>query len=441
MSPYQETLGEGLTLRTLRDETDASKFTHFNAMVNGAAEGLTCECLLHHHPDLNYDDYVLVVNDQDDEVVSTTCLIPWRCRFEGIDLKVAMLEMVVTHPQYRHRGLIRRQIDHYYHPRVQGQGYDLSVIFGIPYYYRQFSYAYAIDLGGYDSLPAWQIPDIPSGEAPSYSFRAAGVDDLPVLVDLYQAEISRLDFYTVRDIRYWRYLLEGAHLPVKIIEHHPNKKPAGYIICRCPSDLTQEQPPEGVPGEGRSDQRRIEVLESSIPNQDAAFQTLRMLKDQSSGEIRLAWPETSTLVRIARSLGSLAFPVYQCLLRITDIAQFLMKLAPVLEKRLASSDCAGISTDLLINLYRQAFCLRLQDGRLESIEPVGFVDASMGADGGDLCIPPEAFTRLVVGFRSPDELRDAWPDLMIRPGRRHLLDVLFPKRQAYFCMPYNFHGQ
>ena len=103
-----------------------------------------------------------------------------------------------------------------------------------------------------------------------------------------------------------------------------------------------------------------------------------------------------------------------------------MKLAPLFERRLAASGCAGLTESLLINLYREAVRLRFEKGKLSAVERAGFVDASMGADGGDLCIPPDAFVRLVLGYRALDRLADAWPDIVIRPGSRHVLDALFP---------------
>jgi hypothetical protein len=64
----------------------------------------------------------------------------------------------------------------------------------------------------------------------------------------------------------------------------------------------------------------------------------------------------------------------------------------------------------------------------------------MGADGGDLCIPPDAFTRLLLGYRTLDELADAWPDMVVRPARRHLWQVLWPKQPVYFWLPYMAYG-
>jgi hypothetical protein len=74
------------------------------------------------------------------------------------------------------------------------------------------------------------------------------------------------------------------------------------------------------------------------------------------------------------------------------------------------------------------------------VAPLGFVDASMGADGGDLCIPPDAFVRLVLGYRDLDELGDAWPDIVVKAQSRYLLQALFPKMTSYFWMPYLYYG-
>jgi len=187
---------------------------------------------------------------------------------------------------------------------------------------------------------------------------------------------------------------------------------------------------------GREEGRGITMLESQVTHYEAGMAVLRQLKAESAGEIRLGGPGTQTLARIGRSLGSTARPAYQWLLRITDVAGFLRKVGPVLERRLAASDCAGLTADLCINLYRQAYVLHFRAGKLARVEEAGFVDASMGAKGGDLNVPPDAYVRLVLGYRDLDELHDAWPDTVAQAESRHLLDVLFPRVDSWVHMPY-----
>jgi hypothetical protein len=133
-------------------------------------------------------------------------------------------------------------------------------------------------------------------------------------------------------------------------------------------------------------------------------------------------------------------PGGQWLFHIPSPAGLLTRIAPVLERRLAASDCEGLTKDLIINLFRQAYRLCFDAGKLVKVESLGFVDSSMGADGGDLCIPPDAFTRLVFGYRTLDELVDAWPDIVMKAESRRLVDVLFPKMASYFHTTYGYFG-
>jgi predicted N-acetyltransferase YhbS len=423
MPPYEENLGQDLILRTIRDEQDIERYTAFHTALVSQTEGITCAYLLRHHPEISYRDFLVVEDKRTGEMVSTICLIPWHCRYEDVVLDVAMLEMVLTHPDYRHHGLVRTQIKRF-HEMVNERDIDLSIIEGIPYYYRQYGYGYACEHWMRDTLPAWRIPDQSAGQWYPCRLRPAMVDDVPVLTRLYQEAMARLHIQTLRSPDYWRFLLEWARYPVRLVEDTRDGRAIGYI---CTVKLGNNQ--------------GIMVAESGIASYDVGMAVLRQLKTETSGDIQLGWPETNTLVQIGRSLGSVPLPTEQWLLRISDVARFLSKIGPVLERRLAASDCAGLTRDLCLNLFRQAFVLHFKAGKLLNVETVGFVDTSMGADGGDLCIPPDAFVRLVLGYRDLDSLRDAWPDIVVRVESRHVLQMLFPKVASYFWMPYLYFGQ
>lgn len=154
-----KSLGQGITLRTVGDERDIERYAAFHADYEKPLWGITCGNLLRYHPEISYDDFLLVEDKNADKIVSTTCIIPWHCRYEDVDLKVAMLEMTLTDPEHRRRGYIRAQFDQL-HQMCKDRKFDLSIIWGIPYYYRQFGYAYAVDLAGSDSLGARAIPQL-----------------------------------------------------------------------------------------------------------------------------------------------------------------------------------------------------------------------------------------------------------------------------------------
>ncbi len=418
MACYEHELGDGLVLRTVRDERDAERFATFNAAVVDPREGAACACLLHHRPDTAYGDFLLIEDRRTGQIASTTCLLPCQWRYEDITLDVAQLEMVATHPDYRRRGLVRAQVERF-HQAVQERGFDLALIEGIPYYYRQFGYGYALDNWAADSLPSWLIPEAPGGTSTPYQLRPATAEDADVLTRLYGEAMAGLDISALRGPDFWRYLLQWAHYPVRIVEDSRSGRPAGYI---CTTPLAS----------GGTD-----VHESGVTSSEVAMAILRQLKAEAGGEVRLAWPQEGTLVQLGRSLGGAPLPHYQWLLRITDVAALLNKLAPALERRVARSPFAGLTRDVCLNLYRQAYTLHFENGKLR-VAPAGFVDASMGADGGDIRLPPEAFVRLVLGYRTLAELWDAWPDSGARPESRALADVLFPRLRAYLCLPHMY---
>jgi hypothetical protein len=365
---------------------------------------------------------LLVEAEPTGEVVSTTCLIPWRCAYEEITLDVAMLEMVATHPTYRQRGLVRAQIERF-HQVVRERQFDLSIIEGIPSYYRQFGYAYATDHWAGDTLPVGRIPPLRAGEPPPYRLRPATLNDIPVLTGLYTANLAALHLSTLRDGDYWRYLLGAAHYPVRMVEERDAGRVVGYI-CTLPSD------------HGRG----VRIVESSLAEAAVGLDILQQLRMEASGELWLGWPSTNLLVQLGRSLGSMPTPSDQWLVRITDVVAFLTKVGPVLEHRLAMADGGDLATRLRINLFRQAYELEFVAGKLRQVAAIGFVDASMGADGGDLCIPPHAFVRLVLGYRNLAELADAWPDIVVKRECRYLIEALFPQRTGYLWMPYLYYG-
>jgi len=51
-------------------------------------------------------------------------------------------------------------------------------------------------------------------------------------------------------------------------------------------------------------------------------------------------------------------------------------------------------------------------------------------------IRSETVARLVLGYRDLDQIRDAWPDTLVRAQARPILDSLFPRTDSLILMPY-----
>ena len=356
---FEKRIGDGLILRAVRNQADQDKYITFNAVYNNAFEGASGACLMRHHPETTFDDYWLIEDETNGQIVSTTCLLPWTSHFAGVDLRLAQLEMVLTHPDYRGRGLIRAQMRHF-EQTANERGFDLCIIQGIPYFYRQYGYAYALDCLTSEVLPAWKIPNRQLGAAPPLRLRPASSPDIPRLTQLYDEAASVLDFHVCRSDIYWKYLLDAAKYPVEMVENAQTGEPLGYVVITRSAES-------------------MRILENSLPSATAAHALLHMLKAERKEQISILWPQDNQLVALARSLGSRTKPDGQWLVRIPNISRFLTKIAPVLERRLASSGWRQLHAELTINLFREAYRLRFEQGRLAAVVPLGFVDSVDGS--------------------------------------------------------------
>jgi len=133
-------LGDGLILRRSTAE-DADALADFNAQIH-SDEGpekpdekvwaWTHDLMARPHPTFRASDFTLVEESRSRKIVSAMNLIPQTWTYAGIPINVGRPELVGTLPEYRHRGLVRKQFDIIHQWSVEN-GDLLQAITGIPY--------------------------------------------------------------------------------------------------------------------------------------------------------------------------------------------------------------------------------------------------------------------------------------------------------------------
>ena len=118
------------------------------------------------------------------KIISSTALIPQVWAYDGLTFGCGRPELIATDPNYRRRGLARIQVE-LFHKQSADRGDLLQVITGIPWYYRQFGYEMALDLGGGRLLPVAAIREKSADQNEQYQLRRATLDDLPFLEKMY----------------------------------------------------------------------------------------------------------------------------------------------------------------------------------------------------------------------------------------------------------------
>lgn len=152
---------------------------------------------LDHHPTMKLTDFFVIKHHG--KIVACLNLIPAEWSLGGILLKVAELGCVATLPEYRHQGLQRRLMTEYYR-QLSEQRYNLSAIEGIPYYYRQFGYEYALPLEEETRIKIDAIPDYQT----AHNVRRFTSNDVRRAMHLLAQTQEKFYVHSVRDEGVWK---------------------------------------------------------------------------------------------------------------------------------------------------------------------------------------------------------------------------------------------
>jgi len=274
--------------------------------------------------------------------------------------------------------------------------------------------------GGY-VITARELP--PARPSP-YHLRLATAEDVPALMVLADEAGADLAIHSVRGADTLAYLWQhsrGTEMEseVWVVEDATGQPPAicGYV--RLPNNHFGEE---------------LTVNETSRLNFAQADAVLRhmvgLAAERHTPGVRLCLPATCTLMRVAKSYGARDNGTYAWQIFFPDIAQFLRTIAPALDKRIADSPFAGMTYDLGLSFFRHTVQLRFVDGHLTQVD-----DATTNGGAANR-FPPRAFTSLVLGYRSLDEVRATFPDCGVASADRLLIETLFPKVQAFLYTIY-----
>lgn len=415
-TPHIESIDSEFTLRTLAGADDVERLALFNAKVHGAELAATTRDLLLRHPALEPLDQVFVENGAG-EIVSCLCFIPWTWRMGRARIPVGEMGIVGTDAAYRGRGLIRAQV-RYFMRRLRERGCLLSCIQGIPYFYRQFGYDYALPLEAGWRLELRQIPHPPES---ALGFRLATIDDIGALQSLYESSVEPLGVRAERSDGVWRYLLrererDDAMATETWVVTNADGAVCGYLR---------------IPWHHFGDE--LTINEASSLHFDAAWAALHHAKTLAEARnrpgLRLNMPEGSNLVTLARGLGARDAGTYAWQIHVPDAVGLLRAMAPTLEARLKCSMFAGLSHDVSISFYRGGALLRFLNGKLVSV-------SKSSGKNADLRLPPQASTPLLLGHKSWQELREIYADVSTTPLWRPLFDVLFPVVDGFLYSNY-----
>lgn len=415
--PLHIDLGDGLVMRSVASEEEIRRVAVANrkSFQEDELEVLTLD-IYRKLPGMRWEDILYVEDTATGEIVSSLSLLPERWLYEDVELKVAELGVVGTHPDYRGRGLIREQMKVFAAKLEQG-GYDLSNIQGIPFFYRQFGYDYALPLNTGCQLSLAQVPDAKEETSGAITIRLLAEDEVGVALKLYDQMAADWCVKVARDEATWRF-------PEQVSDEYPDKVQSFLV-------LDEEQPLGYFRLRTHLRDGKLSCREITPMSYEATLAALRLMKKKGSElgahSIELQVAPDAPAMTVVKGLGGSLYQPYAWQVRIPDRARFLRTIAPVLEQRLAGSAMAGLTGTLHINFYVETVELRFERGRIVQVQSLG--------KGGrrDIRLPPYPAVRLLTGYQSWQEIRAFRPDLGCAREWELTLEALFPKRPSCIC--------
>lgn len=441
---YTRDLGDGLLLRWSTADDAERIGTLYNHVFRRKAEEPNPFIATWAHELISGDDPLITANDfavvertSDGAIVASTCLLTQPWSYDGVVFPIGRPEIVASLPEYRNRGLVRAVFE-LIHARSARRGDLVQGITGIPYYYRQFGYEFAFDLGGAKFVPFTNIPKLKDGETETFRLRNAVESDLPLIERLYERERNRLHaglpllVSTPIDQVYWRYALttpkreSGEGFLLKIIEND-QRRGIGYTIVHPMRWGEQIQLRGLMVDEGVS---LLQVLPSLLRAMPVEAETLIKRRDDIAPASRIdfglgrAHPAYDALGD--KALGE--DPPYAWYVRVPDVPAFIHLIKSVLEQRIALSYVPNYTGELRLSFYRGGMRLLFENGAIRA-EPWQ-QDHNWGPRP-QAAFPPLVFLQLLFGHRSMNELRAFLPDVWAEDEAKQLLDILFPKRISW----------
>ena len=431
-----EDLGDRLTMRRGTPE-DAGDLARFHAIQQANPpdtfdEGIyrwMLDLMRGDHPFFNPSDFLIVEDTVKGQIASSMGLISQEWCYSGVRFKVGQPELVSTHPDYRRKGLVRRQFE-VIHRWSAERGELAQTITGIPWYYRQFGYEMAIPWGGGRAGYTPHVPALKEGQAEPYICRPATEADIPFLLQMLDQMSNRYEVTAYKDERQVRYEMQGRSdgalvRKVLCVIETPGAEAVGMLLrddkmmgTRMSAHVYEIKPGVSWAAVTPSVVRYMAATGTELAQQKEGQWNTFMFNLGTEHPAYHALPD-----RLPRTIKPLAWYV-----RVPDLPAFVRHVAPAIEERMADSVVAGHSSEVRLNFYRSGLILAFEDGKLVRAEPW----RSQRTEEGDAGFPDLTFLQLLFGFRSLEDLEYAFPDCWVRGDEvRALLNTIFPRRPSW----------
>ncbi|MAF12433.1 hypothetical protein CMK11_18460 [Candidatus Poribacteria bacterium] len=373
------------------------------------------------HPTIRAEDFTIVEHAPTGRIVSSMCLLSQRWTYGGVEFPMGQPEFVATDKEYRRRGLVRKQFD-VLHELSASRGEQMQGITGIPWYYSQFGYDMAMDLGGDRSVHRVHLRD--AIKEPACRLRPSVSEDEEFVRRLYAAGAERNPFGAVRSDEMWQYELQigrdkGCGAGEWQIIESPDGDRIGYLAHEAWIEW-RSLPVFQLELVSGACYLNImpSLLRALLEHGQAMVETDAHPMKEMEG-VHLGLGRKHPAYDAVASKKSRDGSPYAWFIRVPDLVGFLGHVRAGLERNLIGTPAEGYTGALEISFYRSGVRIVLDRGAITTIE-------EWYSDDARIHLPREMFTHLLCGRRRCAELSGMFADCSIPHIESIVLDALFP---------------
>ena len=346
---------------------------------------------------------------ENEELLSQLGLREYQMRFGAAQLKLGGIDGVGTQEEHRNKGYSRRVMEATM-AYMNENGYDVSMLFGIPNFYHKFGYATAIP----ETYVEFDTKDVPA-TVPTYQIRKFQTEDAPKIVDLYTANNAKRTGTPLRTEIGWKeFTRRGGILPDPYVVLNEDNEVIGYFVCD-------------------GDNAKKDMIEQNCTLVDIGFQDRTIFETIvhflahsveyiSAERIRCAIPADHPFAIFCRRYGCRTNTYtpkdHMGMMRIINQSSTLEKITGELKKRLQrDADLSQWSGKILISTDLGQDCLEIDHGSV--------AHTNSQTNGFHLEMPQEKLIQLMMGRRSIEDLT-VEPDVSVAREIISVLETLFP---------------
>ncbi len=412
---YQRNINQRFSIHIAENnkKEELQRILELNVNVHGESVRDYINHIFSNHPRKEDVLFLYIKDSNSNKIVSSISLMPLVWRFGITTVPVCEMGFVGTLEKYRGKELIV-ELNKLYERIMAEKGYIISVIRGIPYYYRKLGYEFAIPL---DHRMFLSLLKIPLGDLEYLKIRKADLDDIDFVVNKYTQYYSDFFISNIFD--------KDCYISKLFNDHYNEFIASTYIIETGGKSIAYFT-------FGKSYDNLGYDIKTSDINRECGIKILQFTKEIASVEnpdqVDLAVREDTDLAELIGELGGTMYNTYGWQVKVPNLKLYLEKIKLILENRICNSNFKGITQDLRISNYKTTIFLSFNNGQISTIKMEKGYPKELSCD---LKLPGSILFKLILGDRSFKEIKHIIKDAIVKHESRELIDVLFPKEISY----------